>query len=134
MAKQQPLQDFSPELLPKVLPILPLFDAVLFPKMVLPLLVMQDESIRLIDEAMSKDRIIGLLLSKKPDIKNTYSAEELYAVGTSALILKMAKSEDQKAQLLVQGLSRFKVKNLMEGKPYLEAAAVHIKEREKKGY
>ncbi len=95
-------------------------------------MVMQNESIRLIDEAMSKDRIIGLLLSKKPDIKNTYSAEELYAVGTSALILKMAKSEDQKAQLLVQGLSRFKVKNFTKGKPYLQATVEHIKETEKK--
>ena len=132
MTEQKPSPDFSPESLPKVLPILPLFDAVLFPKMVLPLMVMQNESIRLIDEAMSKDRIIGLLLSKKPDIKNTYSAEELYAVGTSALILKMAKSEDQKAQLLVQGLSRFKVKNFTKGKPYLQATVEHIKETEKK--
>lgn len=95
-------------------------------------MVIQNESIRLIDEAMSTDRIIGLLLSKKPDIKNTYSAEELYTVGTSALILKMAKSEDQKAQLLVQGLSRFKVKNFMKGKPYLQASVEHIKETEKK--
>lgn len=132
MTEQKPSPDFSPESLPKALPILPLFDAVLFPKMVLPLMVMQNESIRLIDEAMSTDRIIGLLLSKKPDIKNTYSAEELYAVGTSALILKMAKSEDQKAQLLVQGLSRFKVKNFTKGKPYLQATVEHIKETEKK--
>jgi len=95
-------------------------------------MVMQDESIRLIDEAMAKDRIIGLLLSKQPNVKSTYSDEELYAVGTSALILKMAKSEDQKAQLLVQGLSRFKVKNFMKGKPYLQAAVEHIKEIDKK--
>ena len=70
MTEQQPSPDFSPASLPKVLSILPLFDAALFPKMVLPLVVMQDESIRLIDEAMAKDRIIGLVLSKKPDIKN----------------------------------------------------------------
>ena len=54
------------EKLPSSLPILPLFDAVLFPKMVLPLVVMQKESIQLIDEAMSHNRIIGLLVSKKP--------------------------------------------------------------------
>ncbi len=132
MTEQKPSPDFSTESLPKALPILPLFDAALFPKMVLPLMVMQDESIRLIDEAMAKDRIIGLLLSKQPNVKSTYSDEELYAVGTSALILKMAKSEDQKAQLLVQGLSRFKVKNFMKGKPYLQAAVEHIKEIDKK--
>jgi len=50
--------------MPETLSILPLFDATLFPKMVLPLVVMQGESIQLIDEAMSKNRIIGLLVSK----------------------------------------------------------------------
>lgn len=132
MTEQKPSPDFSPESLPAALPILPLFDAALFPKMVLPLMVLQDESIRLIDEAMAKDRIIGLLLSKQPNVKSTYSDEELYEVGTSALILKMAKSEDQKAQLLVQGLSRFKVKEFIKGKPYLQAAVEHIKEIDKK--
>ena len=79
---------------------------------------------KLVDEAMTKNRIIGLLVSKKSPAKSTEqsSAEpsepkpavveetkktdpekDLYNVGTSAMILKMAKTEDNKAQLLVQG-------------------------------
>jgi len=116
---------------PEVLPILPLFEAALFPKMVLPLVV-QGESIQLIDEAMSKNRIIGLLVSKEKEMKSSYSAEDLYDIGTSALILKMAKTEDNKAQLLVQGLSRFKVLETVEEEPYLKARVELIKEKEQK--
>ncbi|MCU0614661.1 MAG: endopeptidase La, partial [Desulfobacterales bacterium] len=118
--------------LPETLPILPLFDATLFPKMVLPLVVMQGESIQLIDEAMSKNRIIGLLVSKEKEMKSSYSQEDLYDVGTSALILKMAKTEDNKAQLLVQGLSRFRVIEILEEQPYLKVHVELIKEKEEK--
>ncbi len=118
--------------MPEKLSILPLFDATLFPKMVLPLVVMQGESIQLIDEAMSKNRIIGLLVSKDKEMKSSYSREDLYEVGTSALILKMAKTEDNKAQLLVQGLSRFRIKEVIEEQPYLKVHAELIKENEEK--
>lgn len=120
------------EKMPETLSILPLFDATLFPKMVLPLVVMQGESIQLIDEAMSKNRIIGLLVSKDKEMKSSYSREDLYDVGTSALILKMAKTEDNKAQLLVQGLSRFRIKEIVEEQPYLKVHAELIKENEEK--
>jgi len=118
--------------MPETRSILPLFDATLFPKMVLPLVVMQGESIQLIDEAMSKNRIIGLLVSKEKEMKSSYSQEDLYDVGTSALILKMAKTEDNKAQLLVQGLSRFRVIEILEEQPYLKVHVELIKEKEEK--
>jgi ATP-dependent Lon protease len=124
--QKAPLGGFSET--PDVLPILPLFDATLFPKMVLPLVVMQGESIQLIDEAMSKNRIIGLLVSRGKEMKNRYVPGDLVEVGTSALILKMAKTEDQKAQLLVQGLSRFKVKEFLEIEPFMKARVEIIKE------
>ena len=96
MADQRSPMEFDAETIPEVLPILPLYDAALFPKMVLPLVVMQGESVKLVDEAMAKDRIIGLIVSKKPEEKKSPDKEDLAAVGTSALILKMAKSEDER--------------------------------------
>jgi len=132
MTEQQPSMDFSTEKMPEILPVLPLFEAALFPKMVLPLVVMQSDSIQLVDEAMSQDRIIGLVVSKKEIEDTGYSQKDLNAVGTSALILKMAKTEDNKAQLLVQGLGRFKVKKYVKGKPYLQARVEHIKDVEEK--
>jgi len=128
----QPQRNFDPDNLPKTLSILPLFDATLFPKMVLPLVVMQGESVQLVDEAMAKDRIIGLVVAKNPIKPDSDPMVELEKIGTSALILKMAKTDDNKAQLLVQGISRFKVKEYVEGKPYLQAVISHIAEEEKK--
>jgi ATP-dependent Lon protease len=130
--QQAPDTGNQAEKLPETLSILPLFDATLFPKMVLPLVVMQGESIQLIDEAMSKNRIIGLLVSKEKEMKSSYSREDLYDVGTSALILKMAKTEDNKAQLLVQGLSRFRIKEVIEEQPYLKVHVELLKEKEEK--
>jgi ATP-dependent Lon protease len=132
MTQQQAPKDFSTEKMPEILPILPLFDAALFPKMVLPLVVMQAESIKLVDEAMSKSRIIGLIVSKKQIQESGHAPEDLHAVGASALILKMAKAEDNKAQLLVQGLGRFKTIKYIKGKPYLQARVEHIQDIQKK--
>ncbi len=118
------------EKIPEVLPILPLFDAALYPKMVLPLVVMQPESIQLVDQAMSGNRLIGLVIAKKPVEGNVDMREHLNAIGTVALILKMAKTEDSKLQLLAQGLGRFSIKEYTQVKPYLKARVEHIKEIE----
>ena len=132
MDDQNTDMDIAPGKLPEVLPILPLYDTVLFPKMVLPLVVMQQESVQLIDDAMSNDRIIGLLVSKNPSSEKQSSHEELYRIGTSALILKMAKTDDNKSQILVQGLSRFKVAEFVGDNPYLMGNTDYIEEKEKK--
>lgn len=130
MNDQKPNFDVKLKELPENLPILPLFDTVLFPKMVLPLVVMQEESVQLIDEAMSNNRIIGLLVSKTSPGEGTSPMEDLYRIGTSALILKMAKTEDNKSQILVQGLSRFKIGTYLEDKPYLMGKVAHLLEKE----
>jgi ATP-dependent Lon protease len=77
---------------------------------------------------MSKNRLIGLIVVKKTSEDNVHSQDDLNTVGTSALILKMAKTEDNKLQLLAQGLGRFKVKKYVQKKPYLRASVEHIKE------
>ncbi len=132
MPEQQPPVEHIDEIKPGILPILPLFDAALFPKMVLPLVVMQGESVKLVDEAMSSDRLIGLVVSKKLDKENARPEEDLYTAGTSAMILKMAKTQDNRAQLLVQGVSRFKILDFIDGKPYLQARVEMIPESETK--
>ena len=132
MTEQHKSPEMSAEKIPEILPILPLFDAALYPKMVLPLVVMQPESIQLVDEAMSKDRLIGLVVAKKPVEENVNMRDNLNTAGTVALILKMAKTEDNKLQLLAQGLGRFEVKKYVQEKPYLKASVKHIKDIETK--
>ncbi|MCX7982740.1 MAG: endopeptidase La [Syntrophales bacterium] len=106
---------------PEVLPILPLFNMIVFPKMMLPLEVFGEQSIALVDEAMAQDRMIGLVLSKNPPQEMKYRPEDFYPIGTVAIILKMAKGMEKKAQLLVQGISRFLIREFVEGKSYLQA-------------
>jgi len=132
MTEQHTSSEISAEKVPEILPILPLFDAALYPKMVLPLVVMQPESIQLVDEAMSKDRLIGLVVAKKPVEENVNVRDNLNIAGTVALILKMAKTEDNKLQLLAQGLGRFEIKKYVQEKPYLKASVKHIKDIETK--
>jgi ATP-dependent Lon protease len=133
MTQQQTQIDSNTDKLPELLPVLPLFDTALFPKMVLPLVVMQGASVKLVDEAMAKDRIVGLLASKKPSQEAENPETDLHAVGTTALILRMAKTDDNNAQLLVQGLGRFKVLEFIKGKPYLQARVEHISDKDIKG-
>jgi ATP-dependent Lon protease len=131
MPDQKPSMEYNAENLPTVIPILPLYDAALFPKMVLPLVVMQADSIKLVDEAMSKNRIIGLVVSKKEENARPDPEGDLANVGCTALILKMAKNEDNRAQMLVQGLSRFHIKSYIKGKAYLQAEVEHFDDIER---
>jgi ATP-dependent Lon protease len=129
---ERPPVEIDTEKIPELLSILPLFDAALFPKMVLPLVVMQGESVRLVDEAMAKNRIIGLVVSQKPEDGNKPESGDLAQVGTSALILKMAKTQDNRTQLLVQGLHRFRIKSWENRRPYLRARIELVEENEVK--
>ncbi len=134
---QQPQQsptdgEMNPEELPETLSILPLFDAVLFPKMVLPVIVSQPDSIKLVDDAMAHDRIIGLVAAKQEEGKQVESGEELYPIGTSATILKMGKSEDDRTHLMLQGVKRFKILEYTQEKPYYMARVEYLDEPEEK--
>jgi ATP-dependent Lon protease len=115
--------------MPDILPMLPLFNVVIFPRMMFPLEVAGIQSTALVDEAMAKDRLIGLITSKKLPQEIKHTPEDFYHIGTSAVILKMAKSGD-KAQILLQGISRFKILEFIEGKPYLQARIETIEEKE----
>jgi ATP-dependent Lon protease len=107
--------------LPKAIPILPLRGLVVYPKTAIPLTVGQPRSIRLIDDIMSKDRIIGMLTSKNPDQENP-GPEELYDVGTAATIHRMFRAPDGTIRLVIQGLARFKIVDYTQNEPYLMAS------------
>jgi len=124
MTEEKPTETGPAATIPPTLPILPVVDSVLFPKMVTPLLVMQPDSIQLIDEAMSRDRMIGMVFAKPdPAQEGPPKPENYAAIGTSAMILKMAKGPENRTQLLVQGLGRIRIKTLAqaEGKAFFQA-------------
>ncbi len=106
--------------LPDTLPVLPLRDMVVFPYMIIPLFVGRDFSIKAIDEALSKDRIIVTLTQKQPEV-NEPNVDDLYKVGTACLILRMLKMPDGRVKVLVQGLKKVRVREFIQFEPHIEA-------------
>jgi ATP-dependent Lon protease len=116
--------------IPDLLPILPLFNILVFPKMMFPMEIFGDQAMTLVDEAMARDRLIGLVMSKKSALETKQPPEDFNTIGTSCVILKMAKVSDDKAQLLVQGISRFRITSFVEGKPYIQARIENLEDEE----
>jgi ATP-dependent Lon protease len=91
--------------IPSELPVLPLRDIVIYPFMIVPLFVSREKSIRAVDDALGENRMI-LLASQKDLDKEEPAAEDLYAVGTAAVIMRMLKLPDGRIRILVQGCDR----------------------------
>ena len=129
---QKPSEELKIADIPAILPVLPISGAFVFPKMLFPLEVSGTSAISLIDKAMAGDRLIGLAMLKKSEepTEGPHKIEDFYSVGTSVLILRMAKTADNKTQLLLQGLGRFRILELLEGEPYLVARVENLEEKE----
>lgn len=119
--------------IPEVIPILPLHNALVFPKMIIPLEVSGSNS-TLVDEAMTKERLVGLIMSKNEPASqnNIYSLADLHSVGTCAVILKMAKVAENRTQMLLQGISRFQILELIDHPSYQQARIKVIEDKEVK--
>lgn len=115
--------------IPKELPVLMLRDIVVFPYMVVPLFVGREKSKHAIDKALSSDRMILLLTQKNMEIEEP-KREDVYEVGTVALIMRMLKLPDGRIRILAQGLIRAGIKNLEENKPSYSAKVEIIHEPE----
>ncbi|HTM01996.1 MAG TPA: endopeptidase La [Vicinamibacterales bacterium] len=105
---------------PPELPILPLRDTVLFPNSFMPLAVARESSVRLIDEAISGGKLIGVFTQRDASVEEPQQAD-LYAVGTASHIHKMFKLPDGSLRLIVQGLARLTLDEVIETRPYLRA-------------
>ena len=104
--------------LPDELPILPLRDTVLFPNSFMPLAVARESSVRLIDEAISGGKLIGVFTQRDATVEEPQQGD-LYAIGTASHIHKMFKLPDGSLRLIVQGLARLHLDELSATKPYL---------------
>jgi ATP-dependent Lon protease len=113
--------------IPSELPVLPLRDIVIYPFMIVPLFVSRDRSIRAVDEALSQNRMI-LLVSQKDVDKEEPTQEDLYKVGTVAVIMRMLKLPDGRIRILIQGLSRAEVNSVTLGSDYAKAQITPIAE------
>ncbi len=113
--------------IPAELPVLPLRDIVIYPFMIVPLFVSRDRSIRAVEQALSQDRMI-LLVSQKDVNKEDPEQEDLYSVGTVAIIMRMLKLPDGRIRILIQGLSRCRVDSVSGKGEYVRASVTPIVE------
>jgi len=107
-----------PLAVPSELPILPLRDTVLFPNSFMPLAVAREASVRLIDDAMSGAKLIGVFTQRDASIEEP-TINDLYTVGTLSHVHKMFKLPDGSLRLIVQGLSRLTLDEITASRPYL---------------
>ncbi|MBM4351078.1 MAG: endopeptidase La [Deltaproteobacteria bacterium] len=112
---------------PERLPLLPVRDVVVFPYMILPLFITREKSIKSLEEALAKDRLI-FLVSQKNLSEDEPAIKDLYRVGTVALVMKMLKLPDGKIKILIQGLSKATLKEMIQVTPYLLARIENIKD------
>ena len=132
------IEDFSEKLseadlndpqiqIPSQLPVLPLRDIVIYPFMIVPLFVSRDRSIKAVDEALGQNRMI-MLVSQKDVDKEEPEQEDLYAVGTVAVIMRMLKLPDGRIRILIQGLSRARVDSISAKGDYVKANITPVSE------
>jgi ATP-dependent Lon protease len=112
---------------PAELPILPLRGTVLYPDLILPIMVGRKKSVKLIDDAMDSDRVIGIITQKRSEIEDPKETD-LYSVGVAALILRMIRELDGSQRVIVQGVSRIKLKEYSQREPYFKANVQEIED------
>jgi ATP-dependent Lon protease len=113
--------------IPSELPILPLRDTVLFPNSFMPLAVARESSVRLIDDAIANGKLIAVFTQRDATIEEPGQAD-LFTVGTATHIHKMFKLPDGSLRLIVQGLGRLRMQEVVATEPYLRARVVSASE------
>jgi len=118
----------SPKI-PDVLPVLPLRDVVVYPYVILPLSVSREKSLRAVDAALVESRMILLLSQKQMEMEDP-GPDDMYTVGTAALIMRVLKLPDGRVRALVQGLQRVRVEYFTETDQLFKAKVEILSESE----
>src|SRR5262249_54585016 len=103
---------------PATLPVLPLKETVVFPQSMTPLAIGQERSVRLIDDVVAGERLLALVAVRDASVE-VPGWDDVYDVGTVAVVHKMIKVPDGTLRILVQGLQRVRVRSHVADDPYL---------------
>jgi ATP-dependent Lon protease len=104
--------------IPETLPVLPLKEMVVFPDSATPLAVGQERSIALVDDVVGRDRMLALITSKDSEVEQP-GWDDLYDIGTAALVHRLIRVPDGTLRILVQGLERIRLESRVQDEPYL---------------
>ncbi len=99
-------------------PVLPVTETLLFPHMVIPLVISEPSLIKLVEEAIAGDRTIVVV-----GVREEEGKREFYEIGTAGLILRMARTAEESIRLIIQGISRVRIREVLSHEPYIRAKA-----------
>ncbi|MDX6470599.1 MAG: ATP-dependent Lon protease, partial [Gaiellaceae bacterium] len=125
--EQQQAEELGEEL-PATLPVLPLKETVVFPESMTPLAIGQERSIKLIDDVVGGDRLLALVTVRN-ESEETPGWDDLYKIGTAAVVHKMIRVPDGTLRVVVQGLRRFELERRVLEDPYLVGEFVERPDR-----
>ena len=106
--------------IPQVLPILPLRNTVVFPQQIIPISVGRQKSIKLIEGALSENKLITLVAQRDGKVEDP-RPEDLFRWGTVTSVMKVFKMPDGTQSVMVQGLSRAQVLDYTQVDPFFKA-------------
>jgi ATP-dependent Lon protease len=107
--------------IPEILPILPLKNTVVYPiPILLPLIVGQPRSIKLVDEVVLGNRLVALVAMKDASVDEP-GPDDVHRIGSAAVIARFSKAPDSTIRLFVQGIERIKIVEFTQTEPYMMA-------------
>jgi ATP-dependent Lon protease len=118
----------SERAIPSELPVLPVKGIVLFPEMAVPVLVGKDRSKRLVDEALVGERLVVVMAAKDQTVEDP-GADDLYAVGTVAQIVKKITFPNETYQVIIRGIEKVRIVEYAQTEPYLRGKIVALEEQ-----
>ncbi|WP_339834345.1 endopeptidase La [uncultured Flavobacterium sp.] len=121
-------EEMNNESLPEDLAILPLRNTVLFPGVVIPITAGRDKSIKLLNDANAKGKIIGVVSQIDEDVEEP-TAKDVHRVGTVAQIMRVLKMPDGNTTVILQGKKRFEIDKFTQEEPYLRATIKEVVEK-----
>ena len=129
---KQPNNERGSLAVPETLPVLPLKNTVIFPMTLQPLIVGQPRSIQLVDEVVVADRLVALVALKNEGAEEPMP-DDVYRVGTMAVIHRLAKAPDGTTRLIIQGLERIRLLEFTQDTPYMRARVEAAPEQTEEG-
>ncbi len=117
----------EPSPFPTVMPVLAVRDVVVFNYMILPLFIGRDKSVQAMEATLDRDRYL-FVCTQKDENNEDPSSEDLYTLGSIVNVMRMLKMPDGRIKVLVQGVSRARVKSFTQEEPFLEAVVEPVEE------
>jgi ATP-dependent Lon protease len=118
LVETEPTEQTDALTFPATLPVLPLKDTVVFPDSMTPLAIGQERSVKLVEDAVSGDRMLALLTVRNADA-DPPDWDDLYEVGTAAVVHKMMRVPDGTLRILATGVRRIRLEQRVQSDPYL---------------